>query len=157
MHWRAVVAGVVWGVGYLACCYLLPPLEAVGVVAVPLALGAGPLAGAAAGHLSPGGPAEGTRYGLAAGALTGLVFAVGFWHVVSVPRFDTLTPVGRGGAFYAAKLTFAYSAGDVPLFSRYPGRSAGALAMAGGTAIALLGGYGGYVVEVREEVEFVTE
>lgn len=157
MHWRAVLVGVVWGVGYLACCYLLPPLEAIGVVAVPLALGAGPLAGAAAGRLSPGGPAESTRYGLAAGALTGLVFAAGFWHVVSVARFNTLTPVGRGGAFYAAKLTFAYSAGDIAFFSRYPGRSAGALAMAGGVAIALLGAYAGYVADVREEVAFVAE
>jgi hypothetical protein len=155
MYWRAVVAGVAWGVGYLACCYLLPPLEAVGVVAVPLALGAGPLAGAAAGRLSPGGPAESTRYGLAAGALTGLVFVAAFWHIVSVARFNTVTPLGRGGAFYAAKLTFAYSAGDVSLIARYPGRAAGALALAGGTAIALLGSYAGYAADRRDRTQFI--
>lgn len=155
MHWRAVLAGVAWGVGYLALIYLLPPLEAVGITAVPLALGAGPLAGAAAGHLVDGDRAESIRHGLAAGALTGLAFAVAFWHVVSVARFNTVTPLGRGGAFYAAKLTFAYSAGDISLFSQYPGRSAGALAMAGGAAIALLGGYSGYVSDKRDSVEFI--
>lgn len=155
MHWRAVLAGVAWGGGYLALCYLLPPLERVGLAAVPLALGAGPLAGAAAGWLVRGGPAESTRHGLAAGALTGLVFAAALWHVIAVSRFNTLTPFGHGGAFYAAKLTFAYSAGDFPVIAQYPGRAAGALALTGGTAIALLGSYAGYAADNRDTVQFI--
>lgn len=155
MHCRAILAGVAWGVGYLALCYLLPPLERAGLVAVPLALGAGPLAGAAAGWLARGGPAESTRHGLAAGALTGLVFAAALWHVIAVARFNTLTPFGHGGAFYAAKLTFAYSAGDIPIVARYPGRVAGALSLTGGTVTALLGSYAGYVADARENAEFI--
>jgi hypothetical protein len=155
MYWRAVLVGVAWGVGYLALCYLLPPLERVGLVAVPLALGAGPLAGAAAGWLTRGGPAESTRNGLVAGALTGLVFAAALWHVIAVSRFNTLTPFGHGGAFYAVKLTFAYSAGDFPIIARYPGRAAGALALVGGTVIGLLGSYAGYVADGRETAEFI--
>jgi hypothetical protein len=155
MHWRAVLAGVAWGVGYLALIYLLPPLERVGLAAAPLALGAGPLAGAAAGALARGGPAESTRHGLFAGALTGAAFAAAFWHVLAVPRFDTLTPLGNGGAFYAAKLTFAYSAGEFPILSRYPGRAVGAIALAGAAAITLLGSYAGYAADAREDVAFI--
>ncbi|MFB6207334.1 MAG: hypothetical protein ABEJ05_12505 [Haloglomus sp.] len=155
MDWRAVLAGVGWGAGYLVLLYLLPPLERVGLVAVPLALGAGPLAGAAAGRLARGGPAERSRHGLFAGILTGLVFAAAYWHVLSVSRFDSLTPFGRGGAFYAMKLGFVYSAGDFPLLARYPGRLAGALALLGTAAIALLGGYAGYVAHARDDVEIL--
>lgn len=154
MHWRAVLAGVAWGVGYLAVLYLLAPLERVGLVAVPLVLGAGPLAGAAAGWLARSGPTESARHGLFAGVLSGLAFAAAFWHVLSVSRFNSLTPFSHGGAFYALKLTFAYSAGDVAVIAAYPGRVAGALAVAGAVAIALLGGYAGYVAATREDVEF---
>jgi hypothetical protein len=156
MHWRAVLVGVAWGVGYLGVCYLLPALERVGLVAALLLLGAGPLAGAAAGWLARGGRAKSTRHGLFAGAVTGLAFAAAFWHVLSVSRFNSLTPLGRGGAFYALKLTFAYSAGDFPIISTYPGRVAGGLALAGGVAIALLGAYAGFVADAREEAEFIS-
>ncbi|PSP97553.1 hypothetical protein BRC89_11165 [Halobacteriales archaeon QS_4_70_19] len=155
MHWWAVLTGVAWGVGYLALVYLLAPLESVGLVAVPLVLGAGPLAGAAAGWLARGGPAESTRHGLLAGSLTGLAFAGAFWHVLSVSRFDSLTPFGNGGAFYAAKLTFAYSASDFPVVAAHPGRIAGALAVGGAVILALLGGYAGYVADAREEARFI--
>lgn len=155
MHWRAVPVGIAWGVGYLAVCYLLPALERVGLVGALLLLGAGPLAGAAAGWLTPEGPAESTRDGLVAGAVTGLAFAVAFWHVLSVSRFNSLTPLGHGGAFYAVKLTFAYSAGDFPFIARHPGRVGGAIAIAGATVITLVAGYAGYVASVRERVEFV--
>jgi hypothetical protein len=155
MHWRAVLVGVVWGVGYLALCYLLVPLERVGLAAVPLVLGAGPLAGAAAGWFTDEGPTKSTRHGLFAAGLTGLAFAAVFWHIVSVARFNTLTPFGHGGAFYAAKLMFAYSAGDFPFVSANPGRAAGALAIAGAVAITLLGSYAGYVASVREHVKFI--
>lgn len=155
MHWRPVLTGVAWGAGYLALVYLLAPLERVGLVAVPLVLGAGPLAGASAGWLTGGGPAESTRHGLLAGSLTGLAFAGAFWHVLSVSRFQSLTPFGNGGAFYAAKLTFAYSAGDFPFVAANPGRVAGALTVAGAVTIALLGGYAGYVADAREEAKFI--
>ena len=155
MYWRAVVAGVAWGVGYLACCYPRRPRVPAGARGGRRPRGGGPRGGAAAGGLPPGGPAESTRYGLAAGALTGLVFVAAFWHIVSVARFNTVTPLGRGGAFYAAKLTFAYSAGDVSLIARYPGRAAGALALAGGTAIALLGSYAGYAADRRDRTQFI--
>jgi hypothetical protein len=156
MHWRAVLVGVAWGVGYLGVCYLLPALERVGLVGALLLLGAGPLAGAAAGWLTPNGPAESTRDGLVAGAVTGLAFAAAFWHVLSVSRFNSLTPLGHGGAFYAVKLTFVYSAGDFPIISAHPGRVAGGLALAGGVAIALLGAYAGFVADAREDVEFMS-
>jgi len=155
MHWRAVLAGVAWGVGYLGVCYLLPPLERVGLVAALLLPGAGPLAGAAAGWLARGGPAESTRHGLLAGAITGLVFAAASWHVLSVSRFNSLTPFGHGGAFYAVKLTFAYSAGDFPVVARHPGRVGGAIAIAGAAVITLVAAYAGYVASVRETVEFL--
>ncbi|WP_276261552.1 hypothetical protein [Haloglomus litoreum] len=157
MHWRAVLAGVAWGVGYLGVCYLLAPLERIGLVAAPLLLGAGPLAGAAAGWLAHGGPAESTRHGLFAGAVTGLVFAAAFWHVLSVSRFNSLTPFGHGGAFYALKLTFAYSAGDFAVIAAAPGRVAGALAVAGAVATTLLGSYGGYVAATRENISFIEQ
>jgi hypothetical protein len=147
-----------WGfgvLGYLGVCYLLPALERVGLVAGLLLLGAGPLAGAAAGWLAGGGPAESTRHGLFAGAVTGLVFAAASWHVLSVSRFNSLTPFGHGGAFYAVKLTFAYSAGDFPIIARHPGRVGGAIAIAGAAVITLVAAYAGYVAAVRETVEFV--
>lgn len=155
MDWRAVLTGVAWGVGYLALLYLFPPLERVGLAAVPLALGAGPLAGAAAGWFSRGGPAESARHGLLAGACTGVAFAAAFWHVLSISRFRSLTPLGNGGGFYALKLAFVYNAGDYAVVTRQPGRVAGALAFTGAAAIVLLAGYAGYVADRRNSVEFI--
>jgi hypothetical protein len=155
MHWRAVLVGVAWGVGYLAVCYLYPALERVGLVAGLLLLGSGALAGAAAGWLARGGPAESARHGLLAGAVTGVVFAAAFWHVLSVSRFNSLTPFGHGGAFFAVKLSFVYSAGDFPVIARNPGRVGGAIAIAGGAVITLVAAYAGYVASVRETVDFI--
>jgi hypothetical protein len=155
MRWSAVLTGVALAVVYLGVLYLLPPLEGVGLAAAPLLLGAGPLAGAGAGALVADDTTRSARHGLAAGAVAGVVFALAFWHVLSVPRFDTLTPFGRGGAFYAAKLVFVYSAGDLPIIARHPGRMAGALALGGAAAIALLGAYAGHAVAAREEIAFV--
>lgn len=148
MNWRAVGAGVGWGVGYLGLCYLFAPLARAGPGAAALLLGAGPLAGAAAGWLSADGPARSTRHGLAAGAPVALAFAGLFWY-------SMVTPFGAGGAFYAAKYTLATSAGDLPVIARRPTLVVAGLTAAGTVGIAGLSTYASRVADRREHVRFI--
>jgi hypothetical protein len=142
------VAGVAWGVGYLGLCYLFTPLAGAGLAAVVLLLGAGPLAGAAAGWLSGAGAARSSRHGLAAGVPVGLAFAALFWYSMT-------TPFGAGGAFYAAKYTLATSAADFPIIARRTTLVVVTLTVGGAVGLAGLATYAGRVAEHREEVRFI--
>lgn len=148
LDWPAVGAGVAWGVGYLALLSV-PVFSGVRLMAVPLVLASGLLAGAAAGRLARRGDAAGGRHGLAAGLFTGSCFAAGFWTALSTPGLSV-------GVFYGLNYLLATSAGSVRVVATHGPLVVSTLAVLGGTAVALLGYLAGREAPKREaESRFV--
>lgn len=131
LDWPAVGAGVAWGVGYLALLSI-PVFSGLRLMAVPLVLASGLLAGAAAGRLARRDDAAGGRHGLAAGLLTGSCFAAGFWMALSTPGLSV-------GVFYGLNYLLATNAGSVRVIATHGPLVVSTLAVLGGTLVALLG------------------
>ena len=131
LDWPAVGAGVAWGVGYLALLSI-PVFSGLRLMAVPLVLASGLLAGAAAGRLARRDDAAGGRHGLAAGLITGSCFAAGFWMALSTPGLSV-------GVFYGLNYLLATNAGSVRVIATHGPLVVSTLAVLGGTLVALLG------------------
>lgn len=131
LDWPAVAAGVAWGMGYLALLSI-PVFSGLRLMAVPLVLASGLLAGAAAGRLARRDDEDGARHGLAAGLLTGTCLAAGFWVALSTPGLSV-------GVFYGLNYLLATSAGRVRVIATHGPLVVASLAVLGGVAVALLG------------------
>lgn len=139
--WRAVGTGGLAGAAYLTGLAILPWLVRLRVTTVPLLLGTGLVAGAAAG-LADGSPTTGAWHGLLAGSVVGGLFAVTMAYA-----FATDAPLG---AFHALNHVVATAAGEFPVIATHGPAVVGSLAGLGWGAIAGLGALGGRLAPMRE-------
>ncbi|MFB6117901.1 hypothetical protein [Halosegnis sp.] len=147
--WRAVVSGAGAAVVYLAVLALFPGLEGVRVAGVPLVLGTGLVAGAAAGMAADDGPAAGAWHGLLSGSLGGAIFAVTLVYV-----FAANEPYG---VFHGLNHVLALSAADFTVVATHGRAVVAGVAGLGWVLIAVLGVYAGYVAPQRQGGALVEE
>jgi len=146
---RAVVAGTAAALAYLAVLALLPGLERVRLAGVPLVLGTGLVAGAAAGLVADDGPVAGAWHGLLAGSLGGAAFAVALVTVFSLNE--------PYGVFHGLNYVVALSAGAVPVVATHGRAVVAGLAGGGWALIALLGVYAGHAAPRRNDGALIEE
>lgn len=147
--WRAVGVGAGAAAAYLAVLALVPGLEHVRLEAVPLVLGTGLVAGAAAGLHAGGGPEAGAWHGLLAGSFAGGTFAVAL-----VVAFTENLPLG---AFRGLNYVVAHAAGEFPVVATRGTLVVAAIAGGGWAAIAALGLLAGRRAPLRETHRVVEE
>lgn len=147
--WRAVAVGAAAAAAYLAVLGFLPGLHAARLEAVPLVLGTGFVAGAAAGLRADRGPAAGAWHGLLAGCVAGGLFALATVYVFSVNE--------PYGVFHALNYLVATAAGTFPVVATHGRIVVGAVAGTGWAAIAALGLLAGRRAPMRETRAVVEE
>ncbi|WP_255195527.1 hypothetical protein [Halorarius litoreus] len=147
--WRAVVTGTGAATAYLAFLAFFPGLTGVRLEGVPLVLGTGLVAGAAAGIRADRGPQVGAWHGLLAGSLAGALFAV---TLVSV--FWSNLPFG---VFHGLNYVLAVSAGRFPVVATHGPAVVAGIAGGGWAAIAALGLLAGRQAPLRETYGVIEE
>ncbi|PSP57201.1 hypothetical protein BRC72_09175 [Halobacteriales archaeon QH_7_66_36] len=147
--WRAVASGLGAALLYLAVLALFPGFEGVRFAGVPLVLGTGLVAGAAAGIAADDGPTTGAWHGLLSGSLGGAAFAVTLVYV-----FAANEPYG---VFYGLNYVLALSAGDISVIATHGRTVVAGLAGTGWVLITVLGIYAGYTAPQREGRTLIEE
>jgi hypothetical protein len=147
--WRAVTVGAGAAAVYLAFLTFFPGFEGVRIEAVPLVLGTGLVAGAAAGLRADRGPTAGAWHGLLSGCLAGALFAV-----TLVVVFTENLPFG---VFHGLNYVVATSAGQFTVVATHGPMVVAGIAGAGWGAIAALGLVAGRQAPLRETYGVVEE
>jgi hypothetical protein len=147
--WRAVATGAGAAAVYLAFLAFFPGLDGVRIEGVPLVLGTGLVAGAAAGLRADQGPGAGAWHGLLSGCVAGALFAV-----TLVVVFAENLPFG---VFHGLNYVVALSAGQFPVVATNGQLVVAGIAGAGWAAIAALGLVAGRQAPLRESYGVIEE